>query len=129
MIQFIGNGTQFLSSCSDSNSVKLTRTDCPVHHRKHTMESSRSPRSSKHHHSRSRSRSRDRKRKQSTHFRRQYDTSTLELFHCQSKAKISKCLKFKLHINACHSCFLLLPGDRKYRRSRSRSKEVINFCD
>ncbi|XP_056888604.1 arginine/serine-rich coiled-coil protein 2 isoform X2 [Takifugu flavidus] len=50
-------------SGSDSDSVKLTRTGSPVHHRKHTMESSRSPRSSKHHHSRSRSRSRKRDRK------------------------------------------------------------------
>ncbi|XP_070820542.1 arginine/serine-rich coiled-coil protein 2 [Chaetodon trifascialis] len=50
-------------SASDNDSVDLTRTGSPVHHRKkHGMESSRSPRSSKHHHSRSRSRSRDRKR-------------------------------------------------------------------
>ncbi|KAM9360977.1 arginine/serine-rich coiled-coil protein 2 [Symphorus nematophorus] len=50
-------------SASDNDSVDLTRTASPVHHRKkHSMESSRSPRSSKHHHSRSRSRSRDRKR-------------------------------------------------------------------
>ncbi|KAL7391826.1 hypothetical protein ABVT39_015460 [Epinephelus coioides] len=50
-------------SGSDNDSVDLTRTSSPVHHRKkHSMESSRSPRSSKHHHSRSRSRSRDRKR-------------------------------------------------------------------
>ncbi|XP_076586993.1 arginine/serine-rich coiled-coil protein 2 [Chaetodon auriga] len=50
-------------SASDNDSVDLTRTGSPVHHRKkHSMESSRSPRSSKHHHSRSRSRSRDRKR-------------------------------------------------------------------
>ncbi|KAF1389190.1 hypothetical protein PFLUV_G00070870 [Perca fluviatilis] len=50
-------------SGSDNDSVDLTRTGSPVHHRKkHSMESSRSPRSSKHHHSRSRSRSRDRKR-------------------------------------------------------------------
>ncbi|XP_073322406.1 arginine/serine-rich coiled-coil protein 2 isoform X2 [Pagrus major] len=50
-------------SASDNDSVDLTRTGSPVHHRKkHNMESSRSPRSSKHHHSRSRSRSRDRKR-------------------------------------------------------------------
>ncbi|KAM9858101.1 arginine/serine-rich coiled-coil protein 2 [Aulostomus maculatus] len=49
-------------SASD-DSVDFTRTGSPVHHRKkHSMESSRSPRSSKHHHSRSRSRSRDRKR-------------------------------------------------------------------
>ncbi|XP_053182178.1 arginine/serine-rich coiled-coil protein 2 isoform X1 [Scomber japonicus] len=49
-------------SASD-DSADLTRTASPVHHRKkHSMESSRSPRSSKHHHSRSRSRSRDRKR-------------------------------------------------------------------
>ncbi|XP_019956520.1 arginine/serine-rich coiled-coil protein 2 isoform X1 [Paralichthys olivaceus] len=49
-------------SASD-DSVDMTRTGSPVHHRKkHSMESSRSPRSSKHHHSRSRSRSRDRKR-------------------------------------------------------------------
>ncbi|XP_030272724.1 arginine/serine-rich coiled-coil protein 2 isoform X1 [Sparus aurata] len=50
-------------SASDNDSDDLTRTGSPVHHRKkHSMESSRSPRSSKHHHSRSRSRSRDRKR-------------------------------------------------------------------
>ncbi|XP_059192761.1 arginine/serine-rich coiled-coil protein 2 isoform X2 [Centropristis striata] len=50
-------------SGSDNDSVDLTRAGSPVHHRKkHSMESSRSPRSSKHHHSRSRSRSRDRKR-------------------------------------------------------------------
>ncbi|XP_068994706.1 arginine/serine-rich coiled-coil protein 2 [Embiotoca jacksoni] len=50
-------------SASDNDSVDLTRTDSPVHHRKkHSMDSSRSPRSAKHHHSRSRSRSRDRKR-------------------------------------------------------------------
>ncbi|XP_035514506.1 arginine/serine-rich coiled-coil protein 2 isoform X1 [Morone saxatilis] len=50
-------------SASDNDSVDLTRTGSPVPHRKkHNMESSRSPRSSKHHHSRSRSRSRDRKR-------------------------------------------------------------------
>ncbi|XP_068461001.1 arginine/serine-rich coiled-coil protein 2 [Clinocottus analis] len=50
-------------SGSDNDSVDMTRTGSPVHHRKkHSMESSRSPRSSKHHHSRSRSRSRDRKR-------------------------------------------------------------------
>ncbi|XP_020511567.1 arginine/serine-rich coiled-coil protein 2 isoform X1 [Labrus bergylta] len=50
-------------SASDNDSDDLTRTDSPVHHRKkHSMEASRSPRSSKHHHSRSRSRSRDRKR-------------------------------------------------------------------
>ncbi|XP_029295822.1 arginine/serine-rich coiled-coil protein 2 isoform X1 [Cottoperca gobio] len=50
-------------SGSDNDSVDLTRTGSPVHHRKkHSMESSRSPRSSKHHHSRSRSRSRERKR-------------------------------------------------------------------
>ncbi|XP_038558902.1 arginine/serine-rich coiled-coil protein 2 isoform X1 [Micropterus salmoides] len=50
-------------SASDNDSVDLTRTGSPVHHRKkHSMESSRSPRSSKHHHSRSRSRSRERKR-------------------------------------------------------------------
>ncbi|XP_031164843.1 arginine/serine-rich coiled-coil protein 2 isoform X1 [Sander lucioperca] len=50
-------------SGSDNDSVDLTRTGSPVYHRKkHSMESSRSPRSSKHHHSRSRSRSRDRKR-------------------------------------------------------------------
>ncbi|XP_068166458.1 arginine/serine-rich coiled-coil protein 2 isoform X2 [Antennarius striatus] len=48
---------------SDNDSVDLTSAVSPVHHRKkHNMESSRSPRSSKHHHSRSRSRSRDRKR-------------------------------------------------------------------
>ncbi|KAG7489878.1 hypothetical protein JOB18_022568 [Solea senegalensis] len=51
-----------MMSASD-DSADLTRPDSPVHHRKkHSMESSRSPRSSKHHHSRSRSRSRDRKR-------------------------------------------------------------------
>ncbi|KAM8886340.1 arginine/serine-rich coiled-coil protein 2 isoform 2-T2 [Spinachia spinachia] len=50
-------------SGSDDDSVDMTRTASPVHHRKkHSMESSRSPRSSKHFHSRSRSRSRDRKR-------------------------------------------------------------------
>ncbi|XP_042344387.1 arginine/serine-rich coiled-coil protein 2 isoform X1 [Plectropomus leopardus] len=50
-------------SGSDNDSVDLTRTSSPVYHRKkHSMDSSRSPRSSKHHHSRSRSRSRDRKR-------------------------------------------------------------------
>ncbi|CAJ1068192.1 arginine/serine-rich coiled-coil protein 2 isoform X2 [Xyrichtys novacula] len=50
-------------SASDNDSVELTRTGSPVHPRKkHSMESSRSPRTSKHHHSRSRSRSRDRKR-------------------------------------------------------------------
>nr|XP_046243464.1 arginine/serine-rich coiled-coil protein 2 isoform X2 [Scatophagus argus] len=50
-------------STSDNDSVDLSRAGSPVHHRKkHSMESSRSPRSSKHHHSRSRSRSRDRKR-------------------------------------------------------------------
>ncbi|KAL6114135.1 rsrc2 [Pungitius sinensis] len=50
-------------SGSDNDSVDMTRTASPVHHRKkHSMESSRSPRSSKHYHSRSRSRSRDRKR-------------------------------------------------------------------
>ncbi|XP_041793718.1 arginine/serine-rich coiled-coil protein 2 isoform X1 [Chelmon rostratus] len=50
-------------SASDNDSDELTRTGSLVHHRKkHSMESSRSPRSSKHHHSRSRSRSRDRKR-------------------------------------------------------------------
>ncbi|XP_040011801.1 arginine/serine-rich coiled-coil protein 2 isoform X3 [Xiphias gladius] len=50
-------------SASDDDSDDLARTGSPVHHRKkHSMESSRSPRSSKHHHSRSRSRSRDRKR-------------------------------------------------------------------
>uniref|UniRef100_A0A146P5V0 Arginine/serine-rich coiled-coil protein 2 n=1 Tax=Fundulus heteroclitus TaxID=8078 RepID=A0A146P5V0_FUNHE len=49
-------------SASD-DSAELTRLSSPNHHRrKHSMESSRSPRSSKHHHSRSRSRSRDRKR-------------------------------------------------------------------
>ncbi|XP_035021653.1 arginine/serine-rich coiled-coil protein 2 isoform X5 [Hippoglossus stenolepis] len=49
-------------SASD-DSVDMTRTGSPVHHRKkRSMESSRSPRSSKHRHSRSRSRSRDRKR-------------------------------------------------------------------
>ncbi|KAM9394522.1 arginine/serine-rich coiled-coil protein 2 [Pholidichthys leucotaenia] len=52
-----------MMSASDDDSVDLTRTDSPVHHRKkHSMESSRSPRTSKHHHSRSRSRSRDKKR-------------------------------------------------------------------
>ncbi|XP_058492841.1 arginine/serine-rich coiled-coil protein 2 isoform X2 [Solea solea] len=51
-----------MMSASD-DSADLTRPDSPVHHRKkHSMESSRSPRNSKHHHSRSRSRSRDRKR-------------------------------------------------------------------
>ncbi|XP_005722162.1 arginine/serine-rich coiled-coil protein 2 isoform X2 [Pundamilia nyererei] len=49
-------------SVSDNDSVDLTRSGSPVHHRKRHMESSKSPRSSKHHHSRSRSRSRDRKR-------------------------------------------------------------------
>ncbi|XP_031611205.1 arginine/serine-rich coiled-coil protein 2 isoform X1 [Oreochromis aureus] len=49
-------------SASDNDSVDLTRSGSPVHHRKRHMESSKSPRSSKHHHSRSRSRSRDRKR-------------------------------------------------------------------
>ncbi|XP_030593061.1 arginine/serine-rich coiled-coil protein 2 isoform X4 [Archocentrus centrarchus] len=49
-------------SASDNDSVDLTRSGSPVHHRKKHMESSKSPRSSKHHHSRSRSRSRDRKR-------------------------------------------------------------------
>ncbi|KAM3611208.1 uncharacterized protein V6R79_014940 [Siganus canaliculatus] len=50
-------------STSETDSVDLTRAASPVHHRKkHSMESSRSPRGSKHHHSRSRSRSRDRKR-------------------------------------------------------------------
>ncbi|XP_023266447.1 arginine/serine-rich coiled-coil protein 2 isoform X2 [Seriola lalandi dorsalis] len=50
-------------SASDNDSVDLARTGSPVHHRKkHSMDSSRSPRSSKHHHSRSRSRSRERKR-------------------------------------------------------------------
>ncbi|KAK5871518.1 hypothetical protein PBY51_004397 [Eleginops maclovinus] len=50
-------------SGSDNDSVDMTRTGSPVHHRKkHNMESSRSPRSSRHHHSRSRSRSRERKR-------------------------------------------------------------------
>ncbi|KAF3850782.1 hypothetical protein F7725_012554 [Dissostichus mawsoni] len=48
---------------SDNDSVDMTRPGSPVHHRKkHNMESSRSPRSSRHHHSRSRSRSRERKR-------------------------------------------------------------------
>uniref|UniRef100_H3DEG6 Arginine/serine-rich coiled-coil protein 2 n=1 Tax=Tetraodon nigroviridis TaxID=99883 RepID=H3DEG6_TETNG len=56
---------------SDGATVKLTRKKgSPVHHRKHTMASSRSPRSSKHHHSRSRSRSRDRKRKRDRKCRR-----------------------------------------------------------
>lgn len=51
---------------SDNDSVDLPRASSPAHHRKkHSMESSRSPRSSKHHHSRSRSRSRDRKRQYS----------------------------------------------------------------
>ncbi|XP_014269461.1 arginine/serine-rich coiled-coil protein 2 isoform X2 [Maylandia zebra] len=49
-------------SVSDNDSVDLTRSGSPVHHRKRHMESSKSPKSSKHHHSRSRSRSRDRKR-------------------------------------------------------------------
>ncbi|XP_028269517.1 arginine/serine-rich coiled-coil protein 2 isoform X2 [Parambassis ranga] len=50
-------------SASDDESVDLNKPGSPIHHRKkHSMESSRSPRSSKHHHSRSRSRSRDRKR-------------------------------------------------------------------
>ncbi|XP_029018149.1 arginine/serine-rich coiled-coil protein 2 [Betta splendens] len=50
-------------SASDTDSVDLTRTTSPVYHKKkYSMESSRSPRTSKHHHSRSRSRSRDRKR-------------------------------------------------------------------
>ncbi|KAI9527691.1 hypothetical protein NQZ68_027781 [Dissostichus eleginoides] len=50
-------------SGSDNDSVDMTRPGSPVHHRKkHNMESSRSPRSSRHHHSRSRSRSRERKR-------------------------------------------------------------------
>ncbi|XP_054467129.1 arginine/serine-rich coiled-coil protein 2 isoform X1 [Anoplopoma fimbria] len=50
-------------SGSDDDSVDLNRTGSPVHHRKkHSMETSRSPRSSKHHRSRSRSRSRDQKR-------------------------------------------------------------------
>ncbi|XP_038151432.1 arginine/serine-rich coiled-coil protein 2 [Cyprinodon tularosa] len=48
---------------NSDNSAELNRVNSPVdHRRKHSMESSRSPRSSKHHHSRSRSRSRDRKR-------------------------------------------------------------------
>ncbi|XP_028313695.1 arginine/serine-rich coiled-coil protein 2 [Gouania willdenowi] len=48
---------------SDSDSVDLRRANSPIHYRKkRNMESSRSPRSSKHHHSRSRSRSRERKR-------------------------------------------------------------------
>ncbi|KAK5910268.1 hypothetical protein CesoFtcFv8_004119 [Champsocephalus esox] len=51
-------------SGSDNDSVDMTRPASPVHHRKkHNMESSRSPRSSKHHHSRSRSRERKRDRK------------------------------------------------------------------
>ncbi|XP_033946203.1 arginine/serine-rich coiled-coil protein 2 isoform X1 [Pseudochaenichthys georgianus] len=51
-------------SGSDNDSVDMTRPGSPVHHRKkHNMESSRSPRSSKHHHSRSRSRERKRDRK------------------------------------------------------------------
>ncbi|XP_062237884.1 arginine/serine-rich coiled-coil protein 2 isoform X2 [Platichthys flesus] len=45
------------------DSVDMIRAGSPVRHRKkHSMESSRSPRSSKHRHSRTRSRSRDRKR-------------------------------------------------------------------
>ncbi|XP_061585198.1 arginine/serine-rich coiled-coil protein 2 [Cololabis saira] len=49
-------------SASDNDS-DVNRSDSPVHHRKkHSMESSKAPRSSKHHHLRSRSRSRDRKR-------------------------------------------------------------------
>ncbi|XP_010770675.1 arginine/serine-rich coiled-coil protein 2 isoform X2 [Notothenia coriiceps] len=50
-------------SGSDNDSVDMTRPGSPVHHRKkHNMESSRSPRSSRPHHSRSRSRSREGKR-------------------------------------------------------------------
>ncbi|XP_037536312.1 arginine/serine-rich coiled-coil protein 2 isoform X1 [Nematolebias whitei] len=50
-----------MSESDDSSD--LTRSSSPVHRKKkHSMESSRSPRMSKHHHSRSRSRSRDRKR-------------------------------------------------------------------
>ncbi|XP_029998986.1 arginine/serine-rich coiled-coil protein 2 [Sphaeramia orbicularis] len=50
-------------SASDNDSVDLTRAGSPgTHRKKYSMESSKSPRSSKRHHSRSRSRSRDRKR-------------------------------------------------------------------
>ncbi|XP_056141908.1 arginine/serine-rich coiled-coil protein 2 isoform X2 [Lampris incognitus] len=58
-------------STSDDDSVEYSRTGSPSHHRrKHSMESSKSPRSSKHHHSRSRSRSRSRDRKRDRKHRR-----------------------------------------------------------
>ncbi|XP_024130779.1 arginine/serine-rich coiled-coil protein 2 isoform X2 [Oryzias melastigma] len=63
-------------SGSDNDSIDLARSGSPVHHRKkHSMESSKSQRSSKHHHLKSRSRSRSRDRKRDRKYRRSHSRS------------------------------------------------------
>ncbi|XP_004072400.1 arginine/serine-rich coiled-coil protein 2 isoform X1 [Oryzias latipes] len=63
-------------SGSDNDSVDMARSGSPVYHRKkHSMESSKSPRTSKHHHLKSKSRSRSRDRKRDRKHRRSHSRS------------------------------------------------------
>ncbi|KAJ0019186.1 hypothetical protein NQD34_006755 [Periophthalmus magnuspinnatus] len=102
----------FFVQASDSDCTDVNREGSPVAHRKSfTMEPNRSPRSSKRHHSRSRSR--DRKRQCNIYSVISWSSRLYVVF-----------LFMMHHSYSCKLTCICTLGDRKHRRSGSRSKEA-----